>query len=188
MVVIIKEYNLLISCPRNHERDAVAEVIYYLAEIGDENAEVAPLNIPSLLAGKTNLEPISTVRKLRDLFKKDLIYVQFTQKFIPLEIMVKSSIENIKKAVDNLKYKIKDNEKFRITIEKRYTNLNKDKLIKEVADLISNKVDLNNPDKIILIEIISDKTGISIIRPDDILSIPILRRNAGMDITNNEFF
>jgi len=56
-------------------------------------------------------------------------------------------------------------------VNKRATNLSSKEIIEEVAKLVDRKVDLENPDKIIQIEIIGDYTGISIIKPDQILSI-----------------
>ena len=52
------------------------------------------------------------------------------------------------------------------------TNLNRDELIKIVGELIDRKVNLKNPDKILMIQILGDNTGLSIISPEDIISIP----------------
>jgi len=44
-------------------------------------------------------------------------------------------------------------------------------IIEEVAANIERKVDLSKPDKILLIEVIGGLTGISVIKPDDVISI-----------------
>ena len=62
------------------------------------------------------------------------------------------------------------NDNYRITIEKRHTDIDSRELIVRIASQIKNKVCLDNPKWIILIEIIGEKAGISIIRPNDILS------------------
>ena len=47
-----------------------------------------------------------------------------------------------------------------------------DEIIEILANLIDNKVNLKNPDKIVMVQILGDYTGISIIDPEDIISIP----------------
>ncbi|MHA1249234.1 MAG: THUMP domain-containing protein [Candidatus Helarchaeota archaeon] len=167
---------MLISSYRYKERDAAAECIYYLALIGDENAEIKPTKISGLLKGNTSLNPIDAVRKLKTIFMIELKYVQFIQKITPLELIVNSTIDKIIEAVDRLKYKIREDETFRITINKRHSHIDRNELIKAIADTISRRVDLKNPDKTILIEIIGDKSGVSIIEKGDILSIQKMRQ------------
>ena len=51
----------------------------------------------------------------------------------------------------------------------------KDK-ITEVAKIFPNKVSLNQPDWVILIEILADKTGISILKENEIFSLDKAKR------------
>jgi tRNA acetyltransferase TAN1 len=67
--------------------------------------------------------------------------------------------------------KIKENESFRITVEKRFTQLSTRDIIEAAAANIERKVNLTSPDKILLIEIVGGTTGMSVIKPDDILSV-----------------
>jgi tRNA acetyltransferase TAN1 len=68
-------------------------------------------------------------------------------------------------------------ESFRITVDKRRSNLRSREIVEEVARRIDRKVNLEEPDKIILVEILGDITGISVIPPEAILSIERERRN-----------
>ena len=49
-------------------------------------------------------------------------------------------------------------------------------IITEIAKIFTNKVSLNQPDWIILIEILGDKTGISILKDSEIFSLDKTKR------------
>jgi tRNA acetyltransferase TAN1 len=68
-------------------------------------------------------------------------------------------------------------ETFRITVERRNTLLRSSEIIANVASIIENKVDLENPDWIVLVEIIGKLAGISVIRPDEMFSSVIEKRH-----------
>jgi tRNA acetyltransferase TAN1 len=77
----------------------------------------------------------------------------------------------IQRVTTELSSKIKENESFRVTVEKRFTNTPASDIIEAAATIIERRVDLNRPDKIVLIEVVGGLTGISVIKPEDILSI-----------------
>jgi len=71
----------------------------------------------------------------------------------------------------NIKEKIHEGEKWRMTLEKRrYTRYHKIEIIKDLAELIQEKVDLKNPDKIVRIDIIGKYAAISVLSPNEIFS------------------
>ena len=65
---------------------------------------------------------------------------------------------------------------YRITIEKRNTDVSSTEIITDIAKIFPNKVSLNQPDWIILIEILGDKTGISILKDSEIFSLDKTKR------------
>jgi len=117
------------------------------------------------------MDPFTVVERLKEMAEERPWEFHYVLKVTPIEVNVKTDLEEIKEAVKKLVGKIGENESFRITVNKRATNLSSKEIIEEVAKLVDRKVDLENPDKIIQIEIIGDYTGISVIRPDQILSI-----------------
>jgi len=56
-------------------------------------------------------------------------------------------------------------------VEKRHTQLSSREIIEAVASRIERKVRLENPDWIVLVEVLGGLTGISVVRPDQILSL-----------------
>jgi tRNA acetyltransferase TAN1 len=70
-------------------------------------------------------------------------------------------------------------ETFRITVEKRNTSLRSSEIIATVGSEIDNRVDLENPNWIVLVEIIGKLVGISVLRPNEIFSSLIEKRQGG---------
>ncbi len=64
-----------------------------------------------------------------------------------------------------------DASSFKIVVEKRYCSIRSREIVLAIASRITNKVDLDYPDWIILVEILGKKTGISVLRPEHLLSI-----------------
>jgi tRNA acetyltransferase TAN1 len=77
----------------------------------------------------------------------------------------------IEKAALTISEGIGTNEKFRVTVEKRHTKLSSKSIIEVVAKKIQRTVDLEAPDRILLIEIIGELAGLSLITPADVLSV-----------------
>jgi tRNA acetyltransferase TAN1 len=81
-------------------------------------------------------------------------------------------MDSMKEGVTELREKIHEGDKWRMTVEKRrYSRYHKIGIIRELANLIEEEVDLENPDKILRIEIIGKYAGISVLIPQDIFSV-----------------
>jgi tRNA acetyltransferase TAN1 len=79
--------------------------------------------------------------------------------------------------VSEISEQILDGETYKISIEKRSSDLSSQEIISKIANKIKNKVSLEFPDKIILIEILGNKTGISILKKTDVLSVEKTKRS-----------
>ncbi|MEM1676304.1 MAG: THUMP domain-containing protein [Nitrososphaerota archaeon] len=99
-------------------------------------------------------------------------------RFIPIEDVVPSRIEDIAESVEKLASKIPEDASFRITVEKRHTSLSSQEIIKASAEKVQRRVDLKNPDYIVLIEVIGGVTGISVLKPSQILSTTKFEKTA----------
>jgi tRNA acetyltransferase TAN1 len=56
-------------------------------------------------------------------------------------------------------------------VEKRFSSLHSRDFIEAVAAGIDRKVDLENPDKILLIEVVGGVTGMSLIKPSEVIAV-----------------
>jgi len=100
---------------------------------------------------------------------------------IPIEKSISTDLKNIEIEVEKLTTrKIKSNDSFRISVEKRHTSMRSKEIISSIANKLSRfKVSLENADWIILIEIIGNKTGISVLKEIDIFNSIMEKRKAG---------
>ncbi len=173
----LRNYNLLVACPRERERAARSEVQYFIGDLlDDDGLRVYQTRISGLLACRTTLDPFDVVRRLREFAVENPFQFRFAIKFIPLEKCVPTDIDSIKQAVEQIKDKITEDETFRVTVRSRHSEMKSMDVIKEVAGLVDREVNLDNPDKTLWIEIVGEWTGVSILVPeDDILSIMTMR-------------
>jgi tRNA acetyltransferase TAN1 len=169
--MVLKDFNLLITTSRGNEEDACSEIWYLLGEIGDSAAKVDKTGITGLIAAKTAFNPFEVIEKFRKILKERPYEFRYTLRVIPIERVVRTDLGAIERTVTELSSKIKENESFRVTVEKRFTDKSTKDIIEAAAANIERKVDLNNPDKIILIEVVGGLTGISIIKPEQILAV-----------------
>jgi tRNA acetyltransferase TAN1 len=101
---------------------------------------------------------------------------RYIQKVSPLERIVPSSLTEIEKCVSSMAEGIEREERFRVTVRKRHTALSSKEIVELVARKIDRKVDLENPAKVVLIEVVGELTGISVIKPTDVLSVTKVKR------------
>ena len=169
--MVLKDFNLLITTSRGNEEDACSEIWYLLGEIGDSAVKVDKTGITGLIAAKTAFNPFEVIEKFRKILKKRPYEFRYTFRVIPIEKVVRTDLGEIERVTTGLASKIKENESFRVTVEKRFTDTSTKDIIEAAAANIERKVDLSNPDKIILIEVVGGLTGISITRPEQILAV-----------------
>jgi len=169
----LQEFNLLVSTPRNRERAAISEVKYFISDLlEDEDLEIEKTNVSGLVTCKTSLDPFRVVHKLEEFAEQNPFQFRFAIKFTPLEICIESDIDKMVQAAEELQYKMDEGETFRVTVRKRDSDLDHMEIVNEVAEVFNNEVDLEEPDKTVWLEVIGERTGVSILKEEqDILSI-----------------
>jgi len=169
--------NLIITCARHLEPETEEELRAILEELGDSNAKVSITKMSGILTAETKLEPIKVVRKIEEMILNEPWSIRYCLRIIPIQKVIETKIEEIEKTVADISEQISNGETYRISIEKRNSNLSSQEIISKIASKIKNKVSLEFPDKIVLIEILGDKTGISILKKVDVLSVEKTKRN-----------
>ncbi|MFQ6074115.1 MAG: THUMP domain-containing protein [Candidatus Bathyarchaeia archaeon] len=165
------EFNILVSCSWSAYRKAREEILKILKLLGDEKASVKPTLAQGIIGVKTSLDSRQVVRELQRLFDDGQFVFEYTLKWVPVDLWTFSNLESMKKAVAELRDKIQPGERWRITLEKRrYTLYHKIDIIRELAKLIDEKVDLEKPDKILRVDIIGKYAGVSVLSPRDVFS------------------
>jgi tRNA acetyltransferase TAN1 len=169
---MLKDFNLLATTSRGNERQMCSEMLYLLKEeLLDPAPVVGKTGIRGLIAAKTAMDPRIVIEKLRAVLQERPYEFRYALRIIPVEKVVRTDLEEIKAAATELATKIGENETFRVTVEKRFTTLHSRDLIEAVASDIKRKVALENPDKVLLIEVLGGLTGIALIKPSDMLAV-----------------
>lgn len=175
---MLNDFNLIISTSRGNERNACSEMWYLLGEVGDRGSTVEPTQVIGLVVAKTKLDPIKAVLALRTLLKERPWEFKYTLKIVPIQKVVEAKMSAIQQTALELAVGIGQKQKFRITVEKRHTDLASKDIIDTVAKGIERIVDLETPDRILLIEVIGDLAGLALIEAEDVLSVEREKRVA----------
>jgi tRNA acetyltransferase TAN1 len=168
---VLSDFNLLATTSRGNEREACAELTFLFKEVSDSAMRIERSGVAGLIAAKTCLDPFGAIEKLRKILVERPYEFRYTLRIIPIEKVVRTDLEEIRQGATELSSKIGENETFRVTVEKRFTAIHAQSIIEAAAANIKQKVKLTKPDKILLVEVVGGLTGISILKPDDVLSV-----------------
>jgi tRNA acetyltransferase TAN1 len=169
---MINGFNLIATTSRGNERPMTNEILYLLKdELGDAEAQASKTKVRGLIVAKTALNPIAVIEKFHTILKERPYEFRYALRILPIERVVPTDLEEIKKATAELAAKIGENETFRVTVEKRFTTLHTKDLIEAAAGDIKNKVNLESPDKILLVEVLGALTGLSVLKPNEVLAV-----------------
>jgi tRNA acetyltransferase TAN1 len=168
---------LIITCARHLESETRQEIVGILEKIGDSEPTTIITNMSGILTAETKLNPVEVIKKIKEMLLDEPWCIRYCLRIIPIQKIMETKIENIEEGISDLIKLISNGETYRISIEKRNSDISSQELISRVAKKIKNKVSLEFPDKVILIEILGNKTGIAIVKKTDILSVEKTKRS-----------
>ena len=163
----------LVSSQVHLEKNALSEAAWILSNYIDiEKIKAKMLSVGGL--GLLDLEneieiPENINETIDSLLLSEKIY--YCYKIIPLVTFEIFSEILLLNWIEEHKSQIKEQETWRVNINKRHSSVKTRDLINKVAMKISNPVDLKNSDKIIQIEIVGKYAGISIIKPFQLIQL-----------------
>ena len=172
---------LLVSCRRNFEKAASSEMFYTLSkelEIEPDHISARLTGISGLISVKLDLEVnlVELMGNIMDL-ESEKTYFIHTLKIKPVEIIIPAELEALESYVkDHISNSFEGS--FKIEVSKRHTPLISTDVISSIAKNIDNPVDLTNPDILVLIEIIGNKMGISVIPPHLVYSTNLVHEDS----------
>lgn len=169
---MIDDFNLLITTYRSNEEQLCSELDYlFTEELAVSKPIIERTGISGLLVARLSLDPLELIAKLRDIIHEYPYKVRYALRFIPIQKVIRTNLDEVKRASLDLAKSIPEENSFKVTVEKRFTSLHSKDFIEAAASRIERKVDLVGPDNILLIEVLGPLTGISLIKPNDILAV-----------------
>lgn len=167
--------NFIITCARNLEDHARKEIDQILDEFDFKGTDISKTGMSGILTVETATENKEFITQLIDKISDEPWSIRYCLRIIPIQSFVKTDLGSICDKVKEL-WKVSKDESYRITIEKRNSNISTKELITKIASDIKNKVSLENPAYIILVEVLGNKTGVSIIKPRGIFGLENIKR------------
>jgi len=173
MISVDDKFNLLLSCRRFQEAESCQE----LGRILEEETEFGSLEwckltgITCLVVANIDGDPHQFVIRLGNLVKKMPWIVQDLLKIHPIDLVVASTMDAIKKGSRELAKSMKRTEKFRVNLNRRDTELDRDKLLHAIATQFPGQVDLEDYDWIVAVEMLGPVTGLALLREEEIVTL-----------------
>ena len=163
--------NLIITCQRNLEEPTILEIKNILERFGDKEVIVEKTIFSGIIQVETKLDIMKVLENFKELIEDEPWLIKYCSRIIPIQDECESKLGKIRDKVINLSHIIKKNDTYRITIEKRQSSLHTKDIISEIANSLPNKVSLENSDWEIIVQVLRNKTGVSIIPTNSILSV-----------------
>lgn len=169
---LLREFNLFVSVNRGFEKPACGALKALLEDLGDDTPIVNKTYASGLIVAQTKLDPFEVIAHIRRLIQAQEFHYEHLLKIRPIMQTFILNLEQIRTMCRDLAEKyIKRDETFRITLERRFTEISREKVIEAAAADINRNVQLENPDKVIFIMVLANICGFSVLQADDILSI-----------------
>lgn len=163
-------FNLLVTTSRYREDDAFDEILQLLDVFGDNDPSIEVSSVSGIILVDTRLDPFQFVENCKEMVRNEPWKFRYVLRVIPLEMNCKAELTEIHNIVNQLCRKIEARDTYKVLIEKRHSRLHSSEIISTVTSKLKMKVNLDNPNWIILIQIIKMVAGISILRPSQIFS------------------
>ncbi len=169
--------NLIVTCSRHFEEEAAEEISRFLEALGDTTPKVEISEFSGIVTADTSLNPFEVIDNIRKKILDEPWSVRYCHRFIPIQETVKSMLDDIVNAVQKHVNVMKPTDLYRITIEKRGSDLSSSELISAIAQNIHNKVSLEEFDWNVIVEVLGKVSGISILKEQDIVSTLKVKRD-----------
>jgi tRNA acetyltransferase TAN1 len=164
-------YNLLATTEQISLSQACSELWMNLRAIGDPEPKVNRSRVRGVILARTSMNPVDAVHRLRAHMAEEPERYRYVYRVMPVQVWTDTSVESIVKEVASMRGVVEPGDSFRVTLEKRRTRLRSLEIIEPVAATIDRRVELEAPDWMVLVEIMGNETGISIVRPLDTLNV-----------------
>jgi len=140
---------------------------------GDQYPIISNSEFSGLITAFTSVNAKEVITKIRKILKIDPNFFQFILKIIPIDFVCETNLDMISQMIqNNYKDYVKKSDSFMVDLNRRNNeNVERMRYIEKIANFFINKVDLDNPDIIIKIEILGSTCGISFLKPGHILRL-----------------
>ncbi len=165
------KFNMLVTFNPNHAGTAQKELSEVLNKIG-ERPRIAVSQIEGLFKVAVS-DARKVVSRLKSLCQADPDRFIATHHYTPIDSWCGSEVNEMKKAIKSLVPSIGKSDRWKMTLNKRHWDkAQQTPLILNLTSVVDrDNVDLDNPQKIVQVEIIGKEAGISLLQSSEILDV-----------------
>jgi tRNA(Ser,Leu) C12 N-acetylase TAN1 len=172
---VTSQLSLILTTAKGQEAKASAEFKEIALQYGVRKFQIEKSPYDGML--EVEMENARAfISFLREYVRSEPFRVHSILRLIPVDAVVDTNLEQIGAAAKELSNLIGAAEKFRITVESRDSPYTTKQLIDAIAAVVDRDVSLEAPDKIFQVEVLGEYTALSVLSPDDVLSIVKLKR------------
>jgi protein-L-isoaspartate(D-aspartate) O-methyltransferase len=166
-------FNLLVATLPLAPGRARQEIVARLRKLTGAAPDVVYPLARGILAVKVAFDPREVVQRLRALCEREPRAFRYTLKWVPVDRWARPELAAMEDAVAQLRSRIGSNETWRMTVECRTdtASLDPNHVIRSLAELIDARVDLNHPDKVLLVQLFDAWVSFSVVAPTEVLSV-----------------
>ena len=158
------------------EYETINEITQLLDMFGDSNPNILKTKFSGIIIAETVLEALEVIERFRRKIENEPWELRYSSRIIPIQKICQTDLALIRQNVIDLIPSIKSDETYKISLEKRDSEIMRSEIISNIADLLTNKVSLEEPDWEIILQILGEQTGISVMPKNSILSISKIKR------------
>ncbi|MBI2659011.1 hypothetical protein HYX05_02835 [Candidatus Woesearchaeota archaeon] len=163
------EANLIVTHDASHAGSAKENVEKALKAV-KQKAKFLKSDVDGVF--KLRVGNAKKIVKILNKIKKKKGMFDHTFHWIPIDKWTSSSVSAMQKEIKKLQKGIKKNEKWKLDLQKRHLDISTTELILKLTEVVDRqKVDLENPQKIIEVQIMGKKAGLALLNKDEILSL-----------------
>lgn len=173
MLSVTDQFNALLSCRRFREIETCQE----LHRLFEEQPTLGTLEwckltgISGLTVARISGDPHHFIAELAKVVKQIPWTIEQILKAEPIDVVVETSVEAIRAASQQLAQRMPKKGKFRVNLNRRVAKVDRETLIREAAIQFPGKVDLDDYDWVVAIEILGPVTGLGLLRKEEILTL-----------------
>ncbi len=176
------DYNVLVTFHHNEKVKAEEEVAERVQQADLILEDMMESSVAGLLLLRIKGDGKEAVRRLRAFAMRFPDVFRHTHRWIPIEEWVSSEAEAMKSAARTFGTRIEIGDRWRIDVEKRrYKGGSSQDLVRMLAEHIQKgMVDLDGPEVVLMVQIIEDFAGFSLVHEDEVLDINEVRKHTGL--------
>ena len=165
--------DILISFPPGCFYPMRREALRILKRLGNQRPRIAWTTVDGVAVAHTSLDNREVISGCRKLLRNGEAKFELAVKWLPIDYWCETDLDAIKQVInEQVLPRIQATECWGMIVKKRrWQRYHTAEIIAYLAPSIDRKVDLNNPNKIVWIDVLGPHTAMAVLKPEEIFSV-----------------